>query len=104
MARIQQNVIRVNVCWSQRHGRKVIYILYTKLNQRVYVVVPLSGKTCPRQLSRIIAMDSTKSQNKFLRVLTFISTLLYMKLVINVMQLQIILGVQYFTSRFIILY
>ena len=91
------------MCVSQRHGRKVIYILYTKLSY-VYVVVPLSRKLAHGKLSRIIAMDSTKSQNKFLRVLTFISTLLYMKLVINVMQLNIILGLLFLNAGFTILY
>ena len=88
---------------SETWSKSNLHSIYKTQPTRILVVVPLSGKTCPRQLSRIIAMDSTKSQNKiFTSVLTFISTLLYMKLVINVMQLQNILRVLYLYSRFII--
>ena len=75
MARILQ-VIRARMCVIVRDMvEKVIYILYTKYTKlRIYT---LKQKSCPRQLSRIIAMDRTKLENKILRVLIFISSWQY---------------------------
>ena len=77
MARILQ-VIRARMCVIVRDMvEKVIYILYTKYTKlRIYT---LKQKSCPRQLSRIIAMDSTRTklENKILRVLIFISSWQY---------------------------
>ena len=77
MARILQ-AIRARMCVIVRDMvEKVIYILYTKYTKlRIYT---LKQKSCPRQLSRVIAMDSTRTklENKILRVLIFISSWQY---------------------------
>ena len=86
------------MCVSATWSKSNLHSIYkTKPRIRTF-----KQKTCPRQLSRIIAMDSTKSQNKFLRVLIFISTLWYMKLVINAMKLKILLGLLFLNSNFTI--
>ena len=78
-------ILRARKCvlyFRKRHGRKVIYILYTiyiDIFQATTHTYTLKQKSGLRQLSRVIAMDSTRTklENKILRVLIFISSWQY---------------------------